>query len=276
MISKGCLEILLVALALESYLDSSCQLGPTSSVAPSRVVVGGGPTLSSSASGIFFRGDDQSPAPVSSLSGTVRSGPVPASCDMNRMVPNSAANSSGPSVGASSLVTDANSALSGGPQLQRSASINTESYTRLPASPMSFSSNNISGSSPMDGSSIVQQSSHQEPMQKQGASSVTSQSTLQDHLGNLLHVHKKPRVDMRQEDVHQHAIQQFLHRQDSMQLQGHPNPQLQAMIQQQQRYARKAAAAVATDVAVLAADAACSVLSAPTADEEQLSAAGIP
>ncbi|KAH7668450.1 LIM-domain binding protein/SEUSS protein [Dioscorea alata] len=151
---------------------------------------------------------------------------------MNRMVPNSAANSSGPSVGASSLVTDANSALSGGPQLQRSASINTESYTRLPASPMSFSSNNISGS-PMDGSSLVQQSSHQEPMPKQGASSVTSQLTGQEHLGNLLHAQKKPRIDMRQDDVHQHVIQQLLQRQDSMQLQGHPSPQLQAMIQQQ-------------------------------------------
>ncbi|KAF9616883.1 hypothetical protein IFM89_032845 [Coptis chinensis] len=82
---------------------------------------------------------------------------------------NRAANS-GPSVCASSLVTDANSALSGGPHLQRSASINTESYMRLPASPMSFSSNNISisGSSVMDGSSIVQQGSHQDQSPQQG------------------------------------------------------------------------------------------------------------
>ncbi|CAN6484960.1 unnamed protein product [Victoria cruziana] len=77
---------------------------------------------------------------------------------MNRVL-NSGGNS-GPSVGASSLVTDANSALSGGPHLQRSASINADSYMRLPASPMSFSSGNISisGSSIVEGSSIVQQS----------------------------------------------------------------------------------------------------------------------
>ncbi|GLT69638.1 hypothetical protein SLA2020_417740 [Shorea laevis] len=83
---------------------------------------------------------------------------------MNNAVLNSVANS-GPNVGASSLVTDANSALSGGPHLQRSSSINTDSYMRPPASPMSFTSNNISmsGSSVVDGSSVGQQGSHQDP-----------------------------------------------------------------------------------------------------------------
>nr|DAD48010.1 TPA_asm: hypothetical protein HUJ06_017947 [Nelumbo nucifera] len=178
---------------------------------------------------------------------------------MNRAVLNSTTNS-GPSVGASSLVTDANSALSGGPHLQRSTSINTESYVRLPASPMSFSSNNvsISGSSVIDGSSIVQQSPHQDQssqqmqqrQQQQGASTASSHPTPQTgqvsvptgtHIpssssqepNNLTQMQKKPRLDTRQEDIlQQQVIQQLLQRHDSMQFQGH-NPQLQALIQQQ-------------------------------------------
>ncbi|KAF5176493.1 Transcriptional corepressor seuss-like protein [Thalictrum thalictroides] len=176
---------------------------------------------------------------------------------MNRAVLNSTANS-GPSVGASSLVTDANSALSGGPHLQRSASINTESYTRLPASPMSFSSNNISisGSSLMDGSSIVQQSSHQDQSsqhvqkRQQGASSASSQPTSRtsqvlvpvgSHGPNSINqeahyfsqMQKKPRLEIKQEDIFQQQVmQQLFQRQDSVQLQGQ-NPQIQALIQQQ-------------------------------------------
>ncbi|XP_043697019.1 probable transcriptional regulator SLK2 [Telopea speciosissima] len=176
---------------------------------------------------------------------------------MNRTVLNSTANSC-PSVGASSLVTDANSALSGGPHLQRSASINTESFMRLPASPMSFSSIGISGSSVIDGSSIVQQSSLQEQgsqqvqqrQPQQRASSATSQPTTQtgpvsvptgpqlpsslaQEPNNLSQIHKKPRLDSRQEDIlQQQVFQQLLQRPDTMQLPGH-NPQLQAMIQQQ-------------------------------------------
>ncbi|XP_078446168.1 putative transcriptional regulator SLK2 [Wolffia australiana] len=143
---------------------------------------------------------------------------------MNRVVLNSAANSSAPSVGASSLVTDANSSLSAGPHLQRSASINTESYLRLPASPMSFSSNNIS----MDGSSMVQQSSLQDPMQKPGASTATSQSTSQEG-GNMFQLQKKARIDVRHDDVmQQQVMQQLLQRQDSLQM----NPQMQTLIQQ--------------------------------------------
>ncbi|THU54055.1 hypothetical protein C4D60_Mb10t20980 [Musa balbisiana] len=102
----------------------------------------------------------QKPAPVIPMSGNDRSGLRLASGEMNQIL-NSVGNSSGPSVGASSLVTDANSGLSGGPRLQKSTSFNNESYMGLPASPISFSSN-FSGSSVMDGCSIVQQSSLQE------------------------------------------------------------------------------------------------------------------
>ncbi|KAJ0042208.1 hypothetical protein Pint_17388 [Pistacia integerrima] len=239
-------------------------------MAPSRVT--GGLTQSSSSSGIFFQGDGQSQAVVNShlsssygnssnsIPGTGRPNLGPVSGDMNNAVLNSVANS-GPSVGASSLVTDANSALSGGPHLQRSASINTESYMRLPASPMSFSSNNISisGSSVVDGSSVVQQGSHPDPSaqqvqqsQQQGASSATSLPTSQtgqvslpmgprvpgsfiQDPNNLSQVQKKPRLDIKQEDIlQQQVFQQLLQRQDSMQLQGR-NQQLQALLQQRLR-----------------------------------------
>ncbi|XP_011628358.1 probable transcriptional regulator SLK2 [Amborella trichopoda] len=181
---------------------------------------------------------------------------------MNRVL-NSAANS-GPSVGASSLVTDANSALSGGPHLQRSASINTESYMRLPASPMSFSSGNnisISGSSVMDGSSIAQQSgssvtriethhdqNSQQIQQRQqhGASPATSQQSQvgsggQQPLGPLGHearallLQQKPRLDIRTEDILQQQVIQQMLRQENAQLQGQ-NPQLQALLQQQKLF----------------------------------------
>ncbi|KAJ9139923.1 hypothetical protein P3X46_030615 [Hevea brasiliensis] len=239
-------------------------------MAPSRVA--GGLAQSSSSSGIFFQGDGQSQAVVNShltssfgnssnsIPGTGRPNLGPVSGDMNNAVLNSVANS-GPSVGASSLVTDANSAFSGGPHLQRSASINTESYMRLPASPMSFSSNNISisGSSVVDGSSVVQQGNHQDPssqqvqqnhQQQQGASSATSLPSsqaaqaslpmalrapgafLQDP-NNLSQVQKKPRLDIKQEDIlQQQVFQQLLQRQDSMQLQGR-SPHLQNLLHQQ-------------------------------------------
>ncbi|KAM7491653.1 hypothetical protein LguiA_034574 [Lonicera macranthoides] len=237
-------------------------------MAPSRVA--GGMGHSSSSSGIFFQGDGQSQGlgnshlnsfghSSNSVPGNMRSSIRPGSGDVSNTVLNSVANS-GPSVGASSLVTDANSGLSGGPNLQRSASINTESYMRLPASPMSFSSNNISisGSSVMDGS-VVQQSSTQDPnstqaqqthQHHQGGSSATSLpparlgqvslptgpripgSFIQEP-NNVSQLHKKPRLDIKQEDImQQQVLQQILQRQDSMQLQN-PNPQLQALMQQQ-------------------------------------------
>ncbi|VAI69202.1 unnamed protein product [Triticum turgidum subsp. durum] len=164
------------------------------------------------------------------MSGAPRSnlGLVPR--DMNGSLPVSTTNSSGPSIGVSSLVTDGNSSLSGGAQFQQSTSMNADSFMRLPASPMSFSSNNISGSSVIDGS-IMQQSPPQEQMQKRRASSVTSQPVID--AAAAFHAQKKPRVDIQQDDIlQQQLIQQLLQGQSSLHLQGQHNPQLQALIRQ--------------------------------------------
>ncbi|KVI04762.1 hypothetical protein Ccrd_016918 [Cynara cardunculus var. scolymus] len=222
-------------LALENYLDSS-QQSALPRMGPSRAGVG--MVHSSSSSGIFFQGDMQSQAlgnshlgsfgnSANSIPGNMRPNMVPISGDISNTVM-----SSGPSIGASSLVTDANSGLSGGgPRLQRSASANNESYMRLPASPLSFSSNNISisGSSVIDGPSALQQSSNQDPHlqqvqqqpgPRQGASTATSLppprigqvslpngsrvpgSFIQDN-DNISHLQKKPRLDIKQEDMMQ-------------------------------------------------------------------------
>ncbi|CAI9092165.1 OLC1v1027343C1 [Oldenlandia corymbosa var. corymbosa] len=237
-------------------------------MAPNRVAGG---MAHSPASGIFFPGDGPSQAVANSnLSSSMGNSSITMpgngcanlgtiSGDVSNTVLNSVP-SSGPSVAASSLVTDANSALSGGPHLQRSASINTESYMRLPASPMSFSSNNISisGSSVVDGSSVIQPNSSQDPnsqpsrhnQQHQGASTATSLPTprggqvqlpngsqlpgslIQDP-GYTSQLQKKPRLDIKQEDILQkQVLQQYLHRQELAHLQN-PNSQLQALIQQQ-------------------------------------------
>lgn len=232
---------------------------------PSRVV--GGMAQSSSSSGIFFQGDGQSHVAGNSqlssnfgnsshaIPGHARGNMGPLPGDVSNTVLNSVP-SSGPSVGASSLVTDANSGLSGGPHLQRSASFNTDSYMRLPASPMSFTSNNISitGSSVMDGSAVIPQSSNQEPasqaLQNQGTSSATSFPTSrmgQVHLqggprvsnsfiqdpATISQLQKKPRLDIKQENIlQQQVLQQILQKQDSMHLQN-SSPQFQALIQQQ-------------------------------------------
>lgn len=240
-------------------------------MAPSRVA--GGLAQSSSSSGIFFQGEGQSHNLVNShltsslvnssntVPGTGHSNLGPVSGDMNNAVLNSVANSA-PSVGASSLVTDANSALSGERHMQRSASINGDSYLRLPASPLSFTSNNISisGSPAMDGYSVVQQNSHQDQnaqqlqqnqQQLQGAASsmpLPASQTASPHQtgaqvtgsfmqdpNNISHLLKKPRLDIKQEDImQQQVIQQLLQRQDPTQFQSR-NPQLQAMFQQQHR-----------------------------------------
>ncbi|XP_042057501.1 probable transcriptional regulator SLK2 [Salvia splendens] len=224
---------------------------------PPRVAVG--TAQLSSSSGVFFRGDEQGQFPgnsqlSSNFGNSLSSLPGPFSGDVSNIVLNSLA-SSGPSVGASSLVTDANSGLSGGHNLQRSASVNTESYMRLPASPMSFSSNNISisGSSVIDGSSVVQQSSNQDSVSQQsqqhhGVSSATSlprtgqlqfpggasvQGSFALDQATMSQLQKKPRLDIRQEDIaQQQVLRQLLQRQDFMHLQN-SNPQLQALIQQQ-------------------------------------------
>ncbi|KAL9271081.1 putative transcriptional regulator SLK2 [Drosera capensis] len=237
-------------------------------------VAGGGLPQSPASSGIFFQGDGPSQNMVnsyftssfgnsgSSVPGGGRSNLGPVSGEVHQGVLNSVA-TSGPSIGASSLVTDANSGFSGGPRLQRSASINTESFARLPASPLSFSSNNISlsGSSIIDGSPNLQQNSqpdtssqygnqNQRPFQ-QGASSATSlpagqagQASLPlgprlagnyiQNGGNFGQMHKKPRLDVKQDEILQHQLfQQLLQRHD-VQVLSH-NPQYQAYVQQQQR-----------------------------------------
>ncbi|KVI10117.1 hypothetical protein Ccrd_011484 [Cynara cardunculus var. scolymus] len=225
----------LKAAALDNCLDQIQQAAP-SHIGSSRL--GGRMVHSSSSSGIFFQGDEQSQALRNShlssygnsnlRSRNMYSNMVPVSGEVSNAVMDSAA-SSGPSIGASSLVTDANSVLSGGtPCLQRSASISTESYVRLPASPLSFSSNNISisGSSVIDAPSPVQQSSIQDPNfhyghqqgPRQGASTATSLpnprlgrvqfpegsmfpgSFVSDH-DNLSHLQKKPRLDIKQDDI---------------------------------------------------------------------------
>ncbi|XP_042377789.1 probable transcriptional regulator SLK2 [Zingiber officinale] len=166
------------------------------------------------------------------------SGLGPASSDINQIL-NSTGNTSGPSVGASSLVTDANSALSGVSQLQRSTSFNNESYMRLPASPMSFSSN-ISGSSVMDGCSIMQQSSLQEQVQRQGLSTATSQLVKREPTASM-NAQKRARLDGMDDDaLQQQIIQQLLQRNETMQPpQGLQNQQLQAIFQEQRLMQRQ-------------------------------------
>lgn len=170
---------------------------------------------------------------ANSMSGTARSGiGNAASGDMNHGVLNSAANSSGPSMGASSQVTDANSSFSGGPQIPSSSSINDESYMHLPASPMS-SSNNISGSSVIDGSSIVQLSPQNDQIQKHAALSPTYQSMVQD--AGMLPAQKRQRLDARVGDVSQQQVMHhMLQRQQNLQLQAIVQPQRLAQLQQQQ------------------------------------------
>ncbi|KAL9225289.1 hypothetical protein vseg_001234 [Gypsophila vaccaria] len=240
-------------------------------MAPSRMA--GGLAQSSASSGIFFQGDQQSQNVMNShltssfgnsansISGAGRSNL--GSGFGGGVVLNSVANS-GPSVGASSLVTDANSGFSGGPQLQRSVSNNGESYVRLPSSPMSFTSNNVSGSSIIDGATgvQVQQGFHHDPNSQQGIQgqqqlqqggsvgpSLPGSQTGQSLLNNgprinssfiqdpvsMSHLQKKPRLDIKQEDIaQQQMLQQLLQRQDRMQLQS-SNPQLHAILQQQRQ-----------------------------------------
>ncbi|KAA8521978.1 hypothetical protein F0562_012708 [Nyssa sinensis] len=246
-------------MALEAYLDSNGQLAMPL-VASTR---GGGGFLETLNSYLSLQKDGLSGAPVAShfdpafgklstpVSRMVHLNANLVSGDMNSAVLNNTSNS-GPSIGASSLVTDANSPLSGVAHLQRSGSPNMDSYLNLPSSPVSFSSNNLSPSV-LDGSSIAQQTSHLDQNCRQGRkrmqpqqqenSTATCQSTSQTHRvslptginqesGTSTQMRKKPRLDMNKEDIlHQQILQQLLQRQDSLQLQDH-NQQLQALIQQ--------------------------------------------
>ncbi|CAH1445584.1 unnamed protein product [Lactuca virosa] len=205
------LPSLIHCITVDNYLDSSQELAlPT--MGPSRT--GGGMLHSSSTSGIFFQDNMQSQlGSFGNMSNPMH--PNVSHSHISADISNNPMNSittSAPSIGASSMVTDANSGLSVGPHLQRSASFNTDSYTRLPTSPLSFSSNNlsISGSSIIDGVQNSNQDPHSHQMQK------------------------KPRLDIKQDDIiQQHQVVQQILQNPNPNPNPNQNPQLQALIQQQ-------------------------------------------
>ncbi|XP_010521351.1 PREDICTED: probable transcriptional regulator SLK3 [Tarenaya hassleriana] len=157
---------------------------------------------------------------------------------MNNAAYNALARGAG-GAGSSSSVTDAGLMLPGTPNIPRSTSV---SNMRIPTSPMSFSSNNMNmpSSSILDGSAAMQpnpQPQQQQQQQLEGASKVTSlpihpsgQASVPMAPSNIGHVDKKPRIEVKQEDLlQQQVLQQLLQRQDPM----GRNPQLQALLQQQ-------------------------------------------
>ncbi|XP_023754768.1 probable transcriptional regulator SLK2 [Lactuca sativa] len=183
---------------------------------------------SSSSSGIFFEEDEHSQGlPNSHLSpySYRNSNLVPQSMYSN-MLPVSGdvsmGASSGLTMGASSLVTDANSGLSGGssnPCIQRSASINNESYMRLPASPLSFSSNNVTNNA-STATSLPNPRLGQVPFTE---TSMFPGSLYSDHVA------KKPRLDIKHDDIlQQQYLRQLLQKQELVQSQN-SNAQLQAL-----------------------------------------------
>ncbi|GAB4834339.1 hypothetical protein Ancab_032593 [Ancistrocladus abbreviatus] len=158
---------------------------------------------------------------------------------------------SGASIDESSLITDANSTLSGGRSyLPSSANINRELYLNLPSSPMSFSSNNIqiSSSSTLDHFPSVHPTSQpgntcprvSDRQQGQlGHSAMVYQALAQPHqvpvparakLDGLVQMHKSPWLGIKQGDfVLPNMIQEILH---NMKMQS-SHPQLLALVQQQ-------------------------------------------
>ncbi|KAF3485419.1 hypothetical protein F2Q69_00057363 [Brassica cretica] len=99
--------------------------------------------------------------------------------------------------------------------MQRNGGINNP---RIPTSPMSFSNNNINvpGSLVLDGSASMQQG---------GQGSVPMRES-----PSYSHVDKKPKLEVKQEDMlQQQVLQQYIQRQDP----GGRNPQLQALLHQQ-------------------------------------------
>ncbi|THG14207.1 hypothetical protein TEA_002836 [Camellia sinensis var. sinensis] len=158
---------------------------------------------------------------------------------------------SGPSVGSSSVVTDADSPLAGTAHLKRRGSASMDSFLNLPSSPLSFSSNFTA--SVIDASSIAQTTSSQKDQNSQQGqkrllpqhlvSGTTTSQTSQTHRVSLptgkkqepaiTQMYKKPRLDMNPENImNQQVIQQPWQKQDPMQLQDH-NQQLQAFMLQQ-------------------------------------------
>ncbi|KAG7541503.1 LIM-domain binding protein/SEUSS [Arabidopsis thaliana x Arabidopsis arenosa] len=107
--------------------------------------------------------------------------------------------------------------------MQRSSGINNN--MRIPTSPMSFSSNsiNLPGSLVLDGSASMQHLPQQQQQQQQ-------QQAVPMRENNYSHVDKKPRLEVKHEDMlQQQILQQLIHRQDPT----GRNPQLQALLQQQ-------------------------------------------
>ncbi|XP_010448417.1 PREDICTED: probable transcriptional regulator SLK3 [Camelina sativa] len=113
--------------------------------------------------------------------------------------------------------------------MQRSSGINNNNM-RIPTSPMSFSPNSISmpGSLVLDGSASMQhlpQQQQQYQLQQQAG-----QGSVPMRENSYSHVDKKPRVEVKQEDMlQQQILQQLIQRQDPT----GRNPQLQALLQQQ-------------------------------------------
>ncbi|CAL9226814.1 unnamed protein product [Arabidopsis halleri] len=110
--------------------------------------------------------------------------------------------------------------------MQRSSVINNNNNMRIPTSPMSFSSNSINmpGSLVLDGSPSMQNLPQQQQQQQAGQGSVPMREN------NYSHVDKKPRLEVKHEDLlQQQILQQLIHRQDPT----GRNPQLQALLQQQ-------------------------------------------
>ncbi|XP_010433622.1 PREDICTED: probable transcriptional regulator SLK1 [Camelina sativa] len=111
--------------------------------------------------------------------------------------------------------------------MQRSSGINNNN-TRIPTSPMSFSSSsvNMPGSSVLDGSASMQHLPQQQYQLQQQA----GQGSVPMRDNSYSHVDKKPRLEVKQEDMlQQQILQQLIQRQDPT----GRNPQLQALLQQQ-------------------------------------------
>ncbi|EOA15349.1 hypothetical protein CARUB_v10004256mg [Capsella rubella] len=108
--------------------------------------------------------------------------------------------------------------------MQRGSGINN---MRIPTSPMSFSSNsmNMPGSLVPDGSASMQHLPQQQQQQQQQLQQQAGQGSGPVRENNYSHVDKKPRLEVKQEDI----LQQLIQRQDPT----GRNPQLQALLQQQ-------------------------------------------
>ncbi|XP_057977272.1 probable transcriptional regulator SLK3 isoform X2 [Malania oleifera] len=239
----------LLVMVLETYLDSKSQL--TAPLAVPTKVVGG---FVHSWSNVLFQKNGQTSF-GNSLSSIARMAQLNVgfiSGDRNLPMLSDTTNS-GLSAGTSSLITDADSALSRVTHLQQNTNTKMESFINFPSMTVALSSNDlsISGSSLMDGSSTAKHTSHKDQscqqvckrqQQRRGftaASQSISQTCHSFRIADTKQVpcvptemHKKSRFDLKQDDfLHQQIVQLLLQRPDSLQLQTY-NPQLRTLIQQ--------------------------------------------